>query len=970
MSRQPTFAQQQEYRRNAAGQAATGVAMLGGASLADHGLNQRLARKGERGVSLAVVNSVRGKGRGFKAKVHVPHAAGKMAVRGVQVSSLPLIAIGARGVVSPRKNKRVSLKEDVLAPSVRNATLAPQAEKAAEQLGLAEPEVRKDLLVSEKRRLQRHRTVGRDLSLASGTMGLTALGLRAPQGAASLVRRGARSPRLVRLANQAEAATKHSNTLGIAAIGTGSVGSFNYAAQQKLERKAAVTKAADPTRTVRRLRLLKDRVAFKKLPHYKSALPMDGVEKGAYSSRMIAEAAALTRARMAARAAASRPGANGVLRKKPLKTDPYPGGAYALGARVKRMDFEKAVTPSYFKAPGPLEQQSAEAQRRRTSAAEQGWRATAAGLSAGSVAAGGARVLGGKRRSDVIRVGQGVAARAGVPRENVKAAGARAHRAGEWASRRKGRLAAASGALAAGSVGAEVVRTWRRDEARGMSEQIGSAQAGHLYRGVGKAMVPVGLAAEVAPRVSRTWARMSPGTRAAAVGGAGLGLAGGGLYRVEQGAKRYRREKAELKARGGVAKGVDLSDPKYPHPTKNGRKRDAAAAAAAGAGGALLAPVKMPLPTTGHTPERITEQMAGASRGQVSTKDVRRVARGSGHRLHDSTHVARLALSLNEGWREDNPIELTRFKSGEMMVTGGHHRLEAAERLGMGKVPVVVHEGASKRPWSLVPMYKAPRYTRMVVQHRVGNKAQPISAIRAEAGKEIPKNAERFNRFKSWTDEVFQSAKQGALKVGRRAALPAKVVGGAGAVGGGLYGVKRWDESKHPRQGGQFAHKPGVLSKGFLKDYRERISPDAERGYKTLRHGRNEHALQGTAQAGMTGLSLWGARHEMVHPPRNKPAVAGYAAGALLSGLGSSQAFRQAGSYRGKMDKIEAKARSRRAQGLYGPGRGLHPVDSSSKRVRKDALVMPDASVVGSRRVLTGSARAANLASTALGGST
>ena len=164
-------------------------------------------------------------GNGFKAGTHLPHLAGKLVVRGGQVSSLPLIAVGVRGMVKPKENRKVDLRDDVIAPTIRNATLADQVERAQER-GLS-----KRLTPREQERLDAHRGTGRTLSLASGTMGLSALALRAPQAAGVAVKRGVKGKALRRLANQAEAATKHSNTLGVLAIGTGSAGSFNYAAQ-------------------------------------------------------------------------------------------------------------------------------------------------------------------------------------------------------------------------------------------------------------------------------------------------------------------------------------------------------------------------------------------------------------------------------------------------------------------------------------------------------------------------------------------------------------------------------------------------------------------------------------------------------------------------------------------------------------------------------------------------------------------
>lgn len=101
---------------------------------------------------------------------------------------------------------------------------------------------KKSLTESDTKRLDRHKKAGTLLSLSSGTLGLAALGTRAPAVARSLNGKGVKG--LSRLASHEAKATSLSNTLGVTALGVGSAGSFNYAAQQRLERKRdAVSKA-------------------------------------------------------------------------------------------------------------------------------------------------------------------------------------------------------------------------------------------------------------------------------------------------------------------------------------------------------------------------------------------------------------------------------------------------------------------------------------------------------------------------------------------------------------------------------------------------------------------------------------------------------------------------------------------------------------------------------------------------------
>lgn len=130
----------------------------------------------------------------------------------VAISGALMAGAGAAGVAANRK-------------------IHPKSERVGKQQVLTR---------EDQDRLKRRKSLGRNLSLASGTMGLGALALRSPEMARAVASRSkklAASPRVQRLMAKEPAATKASNTLGIAAIGTGSVGSFNYASQQKLERR-------------------------------------------------------------------------------------------------------------------------------------------------------------------------------------------------------------------------------------------------------------------------------------------------------------------------------------------------------------------------------------------------------------------------------------------------------------------------------------------------------------------------------------------------------------------------------------------------------------------------------------------------------------------------------------------------------------------------------------------------------------
>lgn len=222
---------------------AIGAGMVGASAAANYGLDKILERKGlHKPVKAA-----------FKRKLHpahIPYAAAKVATTSLRTVGIPLAAYGAFNMASPSgKIARIRIKDDVIKPTFNTATGRAQADEARKRLAAnktsrAESVTKTDLTDADKETLSRRKNSGRKLSLASGTMGLAALSLRAPE----IARVATKAPQLNKLkslkalAMKEPGATKASNALGIAAIGTGSVGSFNYASQQKLERKQ-VTKS-------------------------------------------------------------------------------------------------------------------------------------------------------------------------------------------------------------------------------------------------------------------------------------------------------------------------------------------------------------------------------------------------------------------------------------------------------------------------------------------------------------------------------------------------------------------------------------------------------------------------------------------------------------------------------------------------------------------------------------------------------
>lgn len=220
--------------------------MIAAGSAGNYGLDRMLERKGVATPGRALAGELmRPWKKDYKTKlrgIHVPYSAGRVASTAVRSAGIPLAAYGAFNIVRPGdKVVRVRLKDDVLRPTLNAATGLGHAKNARSALGKA------DLTSRETDRLGRRKQVGRDLSIVGGTLGLGALALRAPEAARAVSRvpRVGRLRALKALAARDSAATKASNALGVAAIGVGSVGSFNYAAQQKLERKQVVKSLYD-----------------------------------------------------------------------------------------------------------------------------------------------------------------------------------------------------------------------------------------------------------------------------------------------------------------------------------------------------------------------------------------------------------------------------------------------------------------------------------------------------------------------------------------------------------------------------------------------------------------------------------------------------------------------------------------------------------------------------------------------------
>lgn len=233
-------------RVNAAGHVAAGGALVGAAAAANYANDRALERRGlEKPVKAAV------KRKGLRP-AHARYAAAKLGVRGLQVTGIPMAAYGAYNLVKPdKKVPRVNAKDDIARQVARGVTFQDARDDYRRRVA------KRQLTREENEKLVRRKKAGTSLSLAAGTMGLGALALRSPEVARVVAGRSARlagRPKVQRLIRMEPSATKASNTLGIAAIGTGSAGSFNYASQQRLEAKQVKKGLPDKMRHAGRMR--------------------------------------------------------------------------------------------------------------------------------------------------------------------------------------------------------------------------------------------------------------------------------------------------------------------------------------------------------------------------------------------------------------------------------------------------------------------------------------------------------------------------------------------------------------------------------------------------------------------------------------------------------------------------------------------------------------------------------------------
>ena len=812
---------QKVNRKRAVGQQITGGALMAGGATVNEVLDGRLRTRGSAPTVSALVRTAQGKAGGFTARTHVPHIAGKMASRGMQLASLPLMAAGTKNLISGKDTKPVHLTRDVVKPVFHYATLQDEVARGEKQLNM---KVTKLLDPTEQATLSRHKRVGRDLSLVSGTLGLTALGLRAPQAAAALERRGVKG--LTGLARHSKRATSASNTLGVGAIGIGSAGSFNYAAQQKLERKRDVTKAQG----------------------------------------------------------------------------------------------------EYFRAPAPLERDSGRRRRVQTESEHQAWRATAAAAGTASTAAVGARWLGHKNSPAVVAAAGRYARTQGVPKDTVVSAQKKLNEVGHWAKGKRGRLLA--GALTAGAVstGAGAVARWKKDEVQGVSQDLGRAASGRDYSVRKAGVAAAGL--EVGAFTAKKVQTLSPAAQRhlahAVIGGTAVATAGATATGFEARRRRLRSERAQFRERT------------QPVPVGKGDANPATVAAAT-AGGAFAGHMAN---FGGHYAFNELHVKPKFQRGRETwTRDQKKAWGRHVNNVPEGMtgEQYRTGKQFFRNFPKELPGSGARRMLGWTQKGKTGHTVAAAS---MATGALIANRAASREHVKKGALSYVPK-SRMLEDGVKGalilrdpGFLMPVAGVTTAgvAGGVVAARKRRRNVSKALPDKMFHAGRwRRVLGYDARAK---QVLLDNHSDPGMPYRVSRGGQ-KVPKPTPPPTYEQGELFKSYVLDNSDRVSPGAVKWWNQARHERNDAAASAAGNASLAGLSGWMLHHEVKKRPASKPAVAITAASGLAAAYGAVRSGQKVARRQKSMKVVEEKARQRTAAGLYGPGRGLSPVDASSHNYRK-----------------------------------
>lgn len=64
--------------------------------------------------------------------------------------------------------------------------------------------------------------------------------------------------------------------------------------------------------------------------------------------------------------------------------------------------------------------------------------------------------------------------------------------------------------------------------------------------------------------------------------------------------------------------------------------------------------------------------------------------------VHDEEHVEKLAKRFRENGYDAPPVQIEKFRDGSQVVTDGNHRVEAAHRAGLNRIPVRIYDATEE----------------------------------------------------------------------------------------------------------------------------------------------------------------------------------------------------------------------------------------------------------------------------------
>jgi hypothetical protein len=148
------------------------------------------------------------------------------------------------------------------------------------------------------------------------------------------------------------------------------------------------------------------------------------------------------------------------------------------------------------------------------------------------------------------------------------------------------------------------------------------------------------------------------------------------------------------------------------------------------------------------------------------------------------------------------------------------------------------------------------------------------------------------------------------------------ITAGTGLVGGGAIGNQKWDEHKHPRAyAGKFTNKGAVTKRDdkFIREYRNRISPSAEAGYKHLRSGVKSKRIDAVGDLALGGGLAHFAAKDFTRGRKGYAALG--ALGSALTVKGGINSIQSSREWNAKANAIKARAYQRARDGEWGKDR-------------------------------------------------